>query len=281
MRRQAQIALCLLLGTLPIAAQCGFRTPAPPLLVSSQWLAGHLHGPNPEDRPSVLALASRAFLSGHIPGARPLPGPGGDLVSALRRAGIRQGTTVVIYQQAGLPIAAAQAFTALEALGLGLHVSVLDGGMETWREGGYAIATGPEFATPLGDVAPCRNAEVRVDKAFVEASLGRPSVTLLDARLPPFFSGAAAEPGEPAGHIPGAVNLPYPAVASPDGELLPLAALRDLFRGAGVKQRDLVIVYCHSGRTASLPYFAGRLLGLNIRIYTGSWREWSAPPATK
>ena len=49
-----------------------------------------------------------------------------------------------------------------------------------------------------------------------------------------------------------------------------------MFREAGVKSNDTVVVYCGTGLWASLPYLAARHLGYEVRLYDGSFQEWSA-----
>lgn len=46
---------------------------------------------------------------------------------------------------------------------------------------------------------------------------------LVDARPPGRFQGTAPEPrpGIPSGHVPGAVNLPFPTVLEPEGRCGP------------------------------------------------------------
>jgi len=49
-----------------------------------------------------------------------------------------------------------------------------------------------------------------------------------------------------------------------------------MFRTAGVKSGDRIVAYCHIGQQASLIYFVSRYLGYDVRLYDGSWEEWSA-----
>ena len=58
--------------------------------------------------------------------------------------------------------------------------------------------------------------------------------------------------------------------------------LRLLYGGCGVPLRASVIVYCRSGMQASVTYFVLRYLGTDVRLYDGSYAEWSRiTPATK
>lgn len=256
---------------LPVDAPCDQRPRAALPLVPTGWLAQHL-GQNVV----VLSVASPRFEQGHIPYAQPLGGVA-DIGRALRAAGARRDSLVVLYQDSGIPVVVATIFVALEEIGWGGRVSVLNGGLRAWRAEGRPIETGaPRPVTPNDSAGTnCRATDVQVNRRFVQKSLGRPGILLLDARTEGLYSGAAVEDGEPAGHIPGAVNLPFTRMANPDGYLRPNLALAQEFRAVGVQRQQLLVVYCHSGRKASLVYLAGRALGLNIRIYQGSWRDWT------
>ncbi len=105
--------------------------------------------------------------------------------------------------------------------------------------------------------------------------LGKPGLTLIDARTPEFFNGANAGAMPRAGRVPGAHNLPLAALATSDLKLRTDAELGDLFKGAGVKPGDMVATYCHTGQQATAIYFAAKRLGIKARVYDGSWDEWS------
>lgn len=169
---------------------------------------------------------------------------------------------------------AALAFAHLDALGLGNRTAILDGGWLAWRAAGGGSETGAATSARTG--ASARTGPVFVDRAFVAAHLRDPAVLLIAARVPANFSGHLVEqPGEPPGHIPGAVNLPFTALATADGYFRARSALVAAFRHAGARYTKLLIVYCHSGRKAAVDYVAARLLGYKARIYGGSWRDWN------
>ena len=103
--------------------------------------------------------------------------------------------------------------------------------------------------------------------------------------------------GYMTGHIPGAVNVPYfanidPALATAapadrDRLLasdLPFTfsspeSLAALYGEAGVTPDREVITYCGRGYAAARGMLALKLLGYErVRLYDGSWTEWSADP---
>jgi thiosulfate/3-mercaptopyruvate sulfurtransferase len=234
------------------------------------------------------AAGERAWLEGHIPGAAHLdvdrdlsaePGEHGrhplpaasDFEAAARRAGIGRASRVVAYDEAGEG-GAARLWWLLRHFG---HhdVAVLDGGLAAWREAGGPVAEGPEEVDVGNFVAQAREGDtVSADDLLggatpVPAGGGRGPV-LLDARAPERFRGEVEPIDAVAGHIPGAVNLPFAELA-PGGRFPPPERLRERLGG------EPFVAYCGSGVTACTLLLAGELAGVDGRLYPGSWSEWS------
>ncbi|HEY1274475.1 MAG TPA: sulfurtransferase [Thermoleophilaceae bacterium] len=229
--------------------------------------------------------AERDWLAGHVPGApyldvdRDLASPPGDrgrhplpdpaaFGAAARRAGISDSSRVVAYDESGEG-GAVRLWWLLRHTGHA-RVAVLDGGLKAWREAGGDLRAGPEEVERGDFTARTREG----DTADLEQVRdGRP--LLLDARAPERYRGET-EPIDPvAGHIPGAVNVPFADVA-PDGRFLPAEALRERLEAAGAAEGRDVVAYCGSGVTACTLVMAAELAGLGpARLYPGSWSEWS------
>jgi thiosulfate/3-mercaptopyruvate sulfurtransferase len=243
------------------------------------------------DRPDGRA----DYLAGHVPGAvyvslddelsdhgrtgagrHPLPS-GADLQAAARRWGVRNGQSVVVYDdwnRAG----SSRAWWVLTAAGIA-DVRILDGGLAAWTAAGGEVRDGEVMPTP-GDVIVGHDnlyAGVRATLSAQEVSEGQVS-TLLDARAPERFRGDV-EPVDPvAGHIPGAGNLPSTSVLAADGTFLSDAWLTELFRAAGIVGSAQVGVYCGSGITASVLLAALGAAGIDAALFPGSWSQWSSEP---
>lgn len=103
---------------------------------------------------------------------------------------------------------------------------------------------------------------------------------MIDARAPERYRGDT-EPIDPrAGHIPGAVNLPFSGNLAADGRFLPAAELRRRFVDAGIRPEQDVIVYCGSGVTATHDVLALQQAGYSsVRLFPGSWSQWSSDPS--
>ena len=101
----------------------------------------------------------------------------------------------------------------------------------------------------------------------------------VDARAPERFRGDV-EPLDPrAGHIPGAVNAPWPANLDESGRYRPADSLRETFEALGVRAGEDVVVYCGSGVTACQTLLALEAAGIDgARLYPGSWSQWCADP---
>ena len=99
---------------------------------------------------------------------------------------------------------------------------------------------------------------------------------LLDARKQQEFSGAESH-ARRAGHIPGAVNVPYKSLLDADGRSLPIDQLRARLIACGVDLEHPTVAYCNGGVSATAVAFAvERVSGRRPVIYDGSWNEWGS-----
>jgi thiosulfate/3-mercaptopyruvate sulfurtransferase len=233
------------------------------------------------------------YLAGHIPGARyahldhdlssartpssgrhPLPDPD-DFAACLGRLGVDADNYVVAYDDAGGAIAA-RLWWLLRWLGHH-ETAVLDGGIAAWLKSGGRLETGnPPWPKRAYQAGAPREGWV-VDTAMLEAELAGGAV-LLDARSRERYQGVN-EPIDPiAGHIPGAVNLPFGELLNSERGFLPHARLREVFAARGATEQN-VIAMCGSGVTACHLLLAMEVAGLRPgKLYAGSWSEWIRDP---
>jgi thiosulfate/3-mercaptopyruvate sulfurtransferase len=261
-------------------------------LVETAWLRAHLGEPGLVviDCRYVLGRPGAGrplWLKGHIPGAKfldvdrdlaaepgergrhPLPEPTA-FEAAARRAGISATTRVVAYDEAGEG-GAARLWWLLRHFSND-DAAVLNGGLAAWREeGGPLEAAGPPNAGAAeGDfVARPRDGDtVTADDLLAARGQGAGAPVLLDARAAERFRGEVEPIDAVAGHIPGAVNVPFAELA-PGGRFPPAAELRERLGG------EPFVAYCGSGVTACTLLLAGEVAGVEGRLYPGSWSEWS------
>ncbi len=241
--------------------------------------------------PSLRILDARPtaeYRQGHIPGAVNLPAPTTEDLAAnkhgfpieperamqiFRVTGINRASHVVVYDNQGHRFAT-RVFYVLEFFGHP-HVQVLNGGIAKWKGEGRPLTLNSPGVAP-GDFQPQARASVIATEDWVKQHLGDAHVRLVDARPAQEFAGPYG------GHIPGAVNIEWTRVLKPGTSptLLDRASLEKIFSAAQVKPSQEVVVYCQMGVRAAAVYFALRLLGYpHVRLYDGSWEEWSADPA--
>ena len=103
---------------------------------------------------------------------------------------------------------------------------------------------------------------------------------LIDARAPERFRGEVEPIDKVAGHIPGAINVPFLDNLDANGTFKSADALAARFHEAvGSTPPDHIVVYCGSGVTACQNLLAMEHAGMHgARLYAGSWSEWSSDP---
>ncbi|MFF0341709.1 sulfurtransferase [Kribbella sp. NPDC004875] len=257
------------------------------MVISAERLAARLRHGVPTVVLEVGRDSDAGYLDGHLPGAHsivleldlvgrrtetsgnaPLP-DAGELQGVLRRCGVDDGSTVVVYSRDN-PAVAIRAWWTLRWAGLA-DVRFLDGGLRAWQRVGEELDTDvPKSAEGSVVVRPGSLPVLSPDDAARLASTGH----LLDAR------GTAAYLGDPqlprAGHIPGAHSVPGSANFA-DGELLDTEALKELY-GTYLDGREIG-AYCGSGVSASTTVLALAQLGIEVALYPGSWSQWITDPA--
>jgi thiosulfate/3-mercaptopyruvate sulfurtransferase len=228
------------------------------------YLAGHLPGAVYVDLDTELAAPARPEAGRH-----PLPAAE-DFAASLRRVGVTEGSAIVAYDDSsGAP--AGRLVWMLRALGH--DAAVLNGGLGAWDG---PLETADEHPAP-GDVTARPWPAARIASAD-EIAVGEALV--VDARAPERYRGEV-EPIDPrAGHIPGAVNLPFAGNLDETGRFMAPEELRRRFEAAGISQDRETIVYCGSGVTATHDLLALERAGFTrLRLFPGSWSQWSAEEA--
>lgn len=207
-------------------------------------------------------------------GRHPLPEPK-EFAELLGRLGINTSTRVIVYDDTSGAIAGARFWWMLKAVG---HekVQLLDGGLKAAEELALPMNSGLEKTEP----APPYPVETWklpvVNLTEVEYLSKNGKGTIIDVRSADRYRGEI-EPIDPvAGHIPGAVNIPYQGSLDGQGKFLKKEELMRLFAGHTRKsENERVVVHCGSGVTACHTILAMDIAGLELpALYVGSWSEW-------
>ena len=212
-----------------------------------------------------------------VTGRHPLPAIA-KAVETFERLGIGPGTQVVTYDDAGGALAAARLWWMLRWLG---HeaVALLDGGWPRWIAEGRPVQSGAETRKPRAFI-PRPRPELVAGATEVAERGHDLSYRLVDVRAAERYRGEK-EPIDPvAGHIPGAINVPYSENLTPQGNFRAKEDLQKLYRDQlGDVPADHAIFYCGSGTTAAHSLVALLHAGFGeARLYAGSWSEWITDP---
>ena len=271
-----------------------------PVLISPAELADLLR-----TQPVVLidTRDPEAYASGHLPGAVNLreiftflatsTAEGlGELrqtfADAFGSVGLSGEQTAVLYEES-MNSGFGQSCRGYFLLGWLRYpkVRILHGGLSAWKAAGLPIDTAPVTPTPAVFPMPESVASAMVTRDEMLAALGG-EVKLLDVRDVDEWIGASSSPYGPdfaprKGRIPGAAWIEWYRFMKPSPQG-PVFKTPDEIRAecctAGITPDDTVYLYCFKGARASNTYVALKSAGFeDVRMYFGSWNEWSREPS--
>ena len=267
-----------------------------PPVVTADWLTEQTtQAPGPGDSVIVVHVGTtmtghdphQAYLDSHLPGARyvsldddlagppapvagrhPLPSAE-DFRDVLCRIGVGPNDAVVAYDDRNGAFAARLVWMLRV---LGQRAALLDGGAEAWDG---PPASGPVSFETVHRLPIPWPADSLADAAEVSAHISQGGV-VVDSREPARYAGEIEPIDAVAGHVPGAINLPFGDNLT-DGRWNDTADLRHRFEQ--LANDPAAIVYCGSGVTACHNALAIEAAGLpRPRVYVGSWSGWSTDP---
>ena len=274
-------------------------------LVETTWLAEHLQDANlriVDMRGYVRATeqdgiqyaeyvgARDEYEQAHIPGAVYIDwsrdivdmedpveaqiAPPERFAEAMGRLGIGDEHLVVAYDAHPSSQFATRLWWALNYYGHD-RVVVLNGGLRKWqRENLPLTAALPSY--PPATFTPRVQPQLRATAEEILAVLGKPGVTLIDARDTRQYTGELTREHARPGHIPGALNIPREEVIdAASGTFRSNEELSQVFASAHVSPSQQIIAYCNGGVAATTILFSMALLGYpRLTNYDGSWNEW-------
>lgn len=282
--------------TLLLVCMCAAMLPADQVVLTPEAVTAL------SDSLIVDARDQASFEEGHVAGAAHLDyrslsearggvvgllKPVDQLADPLARAGIAMDRHIVVYAGSASTedvTDATRVFWVLEYLGYP-RVSVMSGGYAKWLAEGRPVETGPPTTDAIERPRLVPNDELLATREEVIAALTQDAprhAVVIDGRSKASFLGDEKRDDiQRAGRIPGAVSLPVSQQAAGEHfEIRDAEAVRGNLEKAGADRAEEVIMYCNTGRSASLNYLAARLAGINnVSVYDGSFAEWAATPS--
>nr|WP_315140282.1 sulfurtransferase [uncultured Flavobacterium sp.] len=232
----------------------------------------HLEGAIFADANTQLATIETDVAIG---GRHPLPSIE-DFSKTLGDLGITPQTWVVVYDDKNGANAAARFWWMLRAIG---HekVQVLNGGIQAAEKIGFPVNSEP-VSIAKTEKYPCTTWQlplVSIDE--VENAAQLPSHKVIDVREAFRYNGESEPIDLIAGHIPGAINIPFTQNLDENGFFLHPEVLKEKYNPIlAESSTGNTIVHCGSGITACHTLLAIHYAGFDIpKLYVGSWSEWS------
>lgn len=261
------------------------------VLVSTDWLEKHLN--DPKVRIIEVSVNPGQFERGHIPGAvnfawhtdlvdpvrRDIAAPD-DFQALLRKSGVSSDTTTILYGDNNNWFAAWGAWV-FDVYGVE-NVKLLDGGRKKWEAEKRSLDTRAKTYSAGNVTLKPANQALRAHLSDVVAvAEKRKDVQLVDIRSPDEYSGKVFAPAGfnelaiRAGHVPGAVNVPWSQAVAEDGTFKSAEELKKIYAKVGIDGSKPVITYCRIGERSSHTWFAlSKILGYDVSNYDGSWTEY-------
>jgi thiosulfate/3-mercaptopyruvate sulfurtransferase len=243
--------------------------------------------------------SAEVYAEAHIPGAIYVPMTGGapwrkevngvpfmlpsadEIQAFAREMGIDNDTPVVIYGT-GTPkkvadlSSATRAYWTLKVMGHD-EVSILNGGIESWKAAGLPTAMSATEPKGGGNFTAEFQPEIHVDLATFAAAVENGGVNLVDSRPHAQYTGESKSGiVNGFGTVPGAVNA-YAAMLMDGGELMGAEAIRVKMASIGVEPNEPAYTFCNGGFYCSAMWFAMKEVAgfSNVKVYDGSMSEYT------
>ncbi|WP_250252436.1 sulfurtransferase [Chryseobacterium sp. Marseille-Q3244] len=239
--------------------------------VQQNYLEKHIKGARFIDLDKDLAEIGPDAAFG---GRHPLPTPE-KFAETLSDLGIAENSHVVVYDDKNGSNAAARAWWMLRSFGFE-NVQVLDGGIQAAENNAMELSSGEETFEKAPTIKK-ENWTLPISSLEdVENELKSNVSTVVDVRDAYRYRGESEPIDLVAGHIPGAINIPFSENLDENGFFLSPEVLKEKYSRLLENRPGNLIVHCGSGVTACHTILALAYAGLKIpNLYVGSWSEWS------
>jgi thiosulfate/3-mercaptopyruvate sulfurtransferase len=257
--------------------------------------------------PDVVVIDTRnpaAYAEGHIPGAVNIhdiftylatstPEGMAELRSkfadAFGSAGLSGAETAVIYEgsMASGFGQSCRGYFLLKFLGYP-KAMVLHGGFQAWQAAGLPVSTEAPSVTPKDFPLTDEGMAMMIDREEMLKAVGDEAIAKLDVRDVDEWLGTSSSPYGPdfcprKGRIPGAKWIEWYRLMKPT-PTGPMFKSKDEVlaecHSVGITPETPVYLYCFKGARASNSLVALKEAGIkDVRMYFGSWNEWSRDPS--
>ncbi len=209
----------------------------------------------------------------------------GKFAEAFGAAGLDGTKTAVLYEQSmdtGFG-QSCRGYYLLSYLGYSA-IKVLHGGLAAWETAGLPVTTETTPTVAVDFPVDPSGAALMLTAEDVMAALKDPSVAILDVRDVDEWVAESSSPyGKDfcprKGRIPGAVWIEWYRMMKPSAEGPMIKSREEVLAECatvGITTETPVYIYCFKGARASNSFLALKEAGVkDVRIYFGSWNEWS------
>ena len=212
-------------------------------------------------------------------GRHPLPDIS-DFSDFLNKHGINQTSQVIIYDDENNSMSA-RFWWMLRLVGI-KNCSVLDGGFKAWKSLNLPVS---RSVPSLGLKEKNRysyNDKIIVATKNIMQLINNQDYLLNDARENIRYIGKKEPIDKKAGHVPGAINMPFKNNLDENGKFKEKSELLKMFQNLGQSKSTKIINMCGSGVTACHNYLAMEYCGFGeSKLYVGSWSAWSSHDENK
>ena len=158
------------------------------------------------------------------------------------------------------------------------NVKFIDGGYKQVEKLGFNKNYEP--STDRIDVSDVvRSEATQNDKAIYTdellSKIGNTDVQIIDTRLEVEYNGRVIYGENKAGHIPGAISLPFNSLVDSNGFLKSREALEKYVTDKGLDKNKLQVTYCTTGVRASYVAVILEELGFKVRNYEPSFARYA------
>ena len=158
------------------------------------------------------------------------------------------------------------------------NIKIIDGGFDKVEQLGFNKNYNPEndrinVSNIVREEAQDNEKAIFTDEllSFVNSA----DVQIIDTRLEAEYNGRVIYGENKAGHIPGAISIPFNSLVDEDGFIKSREALEEYFVSKGLDKNKLQITYCTTGVRASYVAVILEELGYKVRNYEPSFARYA------